>query len=100
LEVVADLKQADISVVVAREADTMVMVLPAGPLIGASDSKGTWQQATSYLVVKDSGGLKVLWTTIVPVFMYSDSDASPRSFEVVMSELRKRMKARSRNAKK
>ena len=100
LEVVSDLKQADISVVVAREADTMVMVIPAGSADGTSNSKGAWYQATSYLVVKDSGGLKVLWTRIVPVLMYSDSDASPRSFEVVMAELEKRMKARSRNAKK
>jgi len=52
------------------------------------------------LVVKDSPGLKVVWTEIVPVFMPSDSVASPKSFEVMMTELGKRMKARFRNAKK
>lgn len=100
LEIVSDLKQADISVVVAREADTMVMVLPAGPFNGTSDSKAAWYQATSYLVFKDSGSLKVLWTKVIHVLMYSDTEASPRSFEVVMAELGKRMKARSRNGKK
>lgn len=100
LEVVSDLKQADISVVVAREADTMVMVFPVGIIDGTNNSKSAWYQATSYLVVKDSGGFKVLWTRIVPVLVNSDSDASPKPFEVVMAELGKRMKARSRNAKK
>ena len=100
LEIVSDLKQADISVVVAREADTMVVALPAGLLNGASDNKGAWVQATSYLVAKDSEGLKVLWTRILPVFNYSNTEASPKSFEVVMAELEKRMKARPGNAKK
>jgi hypothetical protein len=100
LEIVSDLKQADISVVVAREADTMVMVLPAGLIDGNRDSKGAWYQATSYLVAKDSGSLKVLWTRVVPVFMYSDTEASPCSVELVMAELGKRMKTSSRKAKK
>jgi hypothetical protein len=100
LEVVSDLKQADISVVVAREADTLVVVLPAGPFNGTNDTKGAWSQATSYLVIKESEGLKVLWTRVVPVFNYSNTEASPKSFEVVMAELEKRMKARSDNAKK
>jgi hypothetical protein len=100
LEVVPDLKQADISVVVAREADTMVTVLPAGLVNGSTGNTGVWAQATSYLVVKDSGGLKVLWTRIVPVFNYSNTEASPKTFEVVMAELAKRMKARPGNAKK
>jgi hypothetical protein len=101
LEVVPKFEQADISVVIARGADTMVAIIPAGPMYnGSSEIKGAWAQDTSYLVVKDSGGLKVLWTTVVPVFMYSDFEASPRSFEVLMAELGKRMKARPRNAKK
>lgn len=99
LEVVSDLEQADVSVVVARESDTMVAVIPAGSVDGTRNSKSGWYEATSYLVVKDSGGLKVLWTRIVHVLMYSDLDASPRSFEVVMAELGKRMKARSRKTK-
>jgi len=101
LEVVSKLEKADISVVVAGGADTMVAVIPAGPFNDRNrDSKGAWRQATSYLVVNDSRGLKVLWTRVVPVLMFSDLEASPRSFEVVMAELGKRMKARPRNAKK
>ena len=101
LEVVSTLEKADISVVVAGGADTMVAVLPAGPAnVGTSELKGAWHQATSYLVVKDSVGLKVLWTKVLHVLMYSDLQASPKSFEVVMEELGKRMKARSRNKKK
>jgi len=101
LEVVSKLDQADISVVIAGGADTMVAVIPAGPVyVGNSEIKGAWVQATSYLVVNESRGLKVLWTKVVHVFMFSDLEASPRSFEVVMEELGKRMKARSRNAKK
>jgi hypothetical protein len=100
LEIVSKLERADISVVVAREADTMVMVLPAGPFNDATSSKGQFSQATSYLVVRESGSLKVLWTRVVPVLSYSNTEASPRTFEVVMAELEKRMKARSGNAKK
>jgi len=101
LEVVSKLDQADISVVIAGGADTMVAVIPAGPVyVGNSEIKGAWVQATSYLVVNESRGLKVLWTKVVHVFMFSDLETSPRSFEVVMEELGKRMKARSRNAKK
>ena len=101
LEVVSKLEQADIAVVVAREADTLVAVIPAGPVYnGSREIKGAWSQATSYLVLKDSAGLKVLWTKIIPVFNYSDTETSPRSFEVLMDELEKRMKARSGNAKK
>ena len=101
LEVVSKLEKADISIVIAGGADTMVAVIPAGPFNDRNrDSMGAWHQATSYLVVNDSRGLKVLWTRVVPVLMYSDLEASPRSFEVVMAELGKRMKARSRNAKK
>lgn len=101
LEVISKFEQADIAVVIARGDDTMVAIFPAGPIYdGNSEIKGAWHQATSYLVVKDSGGLKVLWTKAVPVFMYSDLDASPRSFEVLMAELGKRMKVRPRNMKK
>ena len=101
LEVVSKLELADISVVVAGGADTMVAVLPAGPAyVGGNEIKGAWHQATTYLVAKDSAGLKVLWTKVLHVFMFSDLEASPKSFEVVMAELEKRMKARTRNTKK
>ncbi len=101
LEVVSKFEQADLSVVIARGADTMVAILPVGQIYsGNSEIKGAWAQATAYLVVKDSAGLKVLWTTVVPVFMPSDLEASPKSFEVLIAELEKRMKARSLNTKK
>jgi hypothetical protein len=99
LEVVSDLKQADILIVVARGADTMVAVLPAEFYDGSSVVKGEWSQATSYLVVRDPGGLKVLWTSVVPIFSTSNVEASPKSFEVVMAELEKRIKARARNSR-
>jgi hypothetical protein len=101
LEIVSDWKQADIALVVARGADTMVVVLPGvGSIDGSSVVDGEWSHATSYLVVKDQGGLKVLWTKVVPVYSGSNGWVSPRSFEVVTAELEKRMKARSRNSKK
>ncbi|HEU4836269.1 MAG TPA: hypothetical protein VFS90_17695 [Pyrinomonadaceae bacterium] len=96
LEVVSDLAQADISMVVARGADTMVAALPAD---FSDNTRGAWVQTTSYLVIKDPAGLKVVWTRVVPVLSYSDTAASPRSFEVLMPELGKRMKARTRNQK-
>jgi len=34
---------------------------------GNSVVKGEWSEATSYLVVKDREGLKVLWTGVAPV---------------------------------
>jgi len=58
-------------------------------------------QATSYLVVKDAGHLKMLWTTVVPVISTSNlEDVSPKTFEVVMAELERRMKASAGNSKK
>ena len=100
LEVVSDLEQADISIVVARGADTMFWVLPADVGYGISAMKGEWSFATAYLVVKDSGGLKILWTKVVPILTTADMEASPKSFETVMDELEKRMKARSPKSKK
>lgn len=100
LEVVSDLEQADILIVVARGADTMFWVLPAEIGYGNTVIKGEWSHATSYLVVKDPGGLKVLWTKVVPVFATATVEASPKKFETVMDELEKRMKARSPSSKK
>jgi hypothetical protein len=100
LELVSDLEQADILIVVAPGADTMVAALPAEAFIGDSVVKGEWSQATSYLVVKDPGGLKVLWTSVTTVLSGSNTQASPKTNELVMAELEKRMKARSVNSKK
>lgn len=52
------------------------------------------------LVVKEPGGLKVLWTRVTPILFTEAMNASPRSFEELVAELEKRMKARSHNSKK
>jgi len=102
LELIPDLNQADILIVVARGADSMVAALPTSLMYvnGNSVDGGSISQATSYLVVKDSGSLKVLWKGVAPVVTSSSSDSSVRTNESVMAELEKRMKARSRNPKK
>jgi hypothetical protein len=96
LEHVSDLGQADILIVVARGADTMVAVLPmvGGPV------EGEWSQGTSYLVVKDAQSLKVLWTGIAAVFSGPRAETSPRIADSMIAEMEKRMKARARNPKK
>jgi len=66
LEFVSDLEQADILIVVARGADTTVAVFPMESFDGSRVIEGVWSQATSYLVVKDAGRLKVLWTSVGP----------------------------------
>jgi hypothetical protein len=98
LEVVSSLQQADISIVVARGADSLVAVLPMS--IVNPDYKGELSQTTTYLVVKDPGGLKVLWTKVVPVMTSSNTEAYSNRFESVMGELEKRLKARPRDSKK
>lgn len=100
LEPVADLEQADISIVVARGSDTLVAELP---FIGGKDNRvieGVWTQGTSYLVVKDAGLLKVLWTAIAPAFRRPKAEFSSKSSELVIAEMEKRMKARAGNSNK
>ena len=98
LELVSDLKQADILIVVARGADTSVAVLPL--MISAEGkAEGQWSHATSYLVVKDAERLKVLWTGVAPVFSL-EREVSPKTVELVTAEVEKRMKARAGNSKK
>jgi len=65
LELVSDVNHSDIMIVVTRWADTMVVALPAD--FNNKDDKRVWAQATSYLVGRDPAGLKVLWTSVVPV---------------------------------
>ena len=72
----------------------MVAVLPFSPL-NDGHVVGEFSQATTYFVVKDPAGLKVLWTRIVPVSS-ATMDAHPNTFEPVMDELGKRLKARAR----
>lgn len=100
LEVVAYIDQADILLVAAPGADTMVAVIPDFNKDPDDDVKRAWAQATLYLVVKEPGGLKVLWTRVTPILFTEAMNASPRSFEELVAELEKRMKARSHNSKK
>lgn len=99
LEVVSDLERADTLIVVARGADTGVANLPALNPDGRGVA-GVWSHATLYLVVKDAGRLKVLWTGVAAVFSSPNSEGSPRAAELVSAEIEKRIKARTRNTKK
>ena len=96
LESVSDLDQADILIVVARGADTMVAVYPVERLDGRRGVEGEWTQGTSYLVVKDAGRLKVLWKGIAMVFSGQTAEVSHRSTDMLVAEMEKRMKARPR----
>jgi hypothetical protein len=62
--------------------------------------EGVWTQATSYVVVKDAGRLKVLWAGDAPVFSGPKAEVSPKTTELVTAELEKRMKATAGNSKK
>lgn len=99
LELVSDWDGADVLIVVARGADTMVTTLPMLSPDGRGVA-GEMSHATSYLVVKDPGGLKVLWTRIGAVYSSANTEISPKTNELVEGELEKRMKARSRSSKK
>lgn len=96
LESVSDWEQADILIVVARGADTMVAVYPVERLDGRRGLEGEWTQGTSYLVVKDAGRLKVLWKGIAMVFSGQTAEVSLRSTDMLVAEMEKRMKARPR----
>jgi hypothetical protein len=100
LELVSDLEQADILIVIARGSDTMVAVLPMEVYKDNRLIKGEWSQATSYVVVKEREGLKVLWTRVAPVLSVQKVEVSPKSTESIISEMEKRMKVRSGKSKK
>lgn len=100
LEVVTDLDQADVLLVIAKGSDTEVVMLPMISYVGDEEIKGVWSQATSYLVVKDREGLKVLWTGIARVFSTKNGGAISRGRGSVTGELEKRLTARARPAKK
>jgi len=88
-------------IVVAVGSDTLVAELPAETYKdGGKVDKGTWSQTTSYLIVKDAGRLKVLWTDIAVVLVNKNNGISPRGVESLSAEIEKRMKARARNSKK
>lgn len=100
LEVVLDLDQADVLLVIAKGSDTEIVILPMEAYINGENIKGEWSEATSYLVLKDREGLKVLWTGIARVFSTKHGDSISRSRGSVTSELEKRLTARARPAKK
>ena len=100
LEIVSDVEQANLFIVTARGADTMVAVLPVTIDRDGTTIQGGWSHATSYLVVKDAGRLKLLWTGVGSVFSSPGSESSTKTNELVTAELEKRMKARAGNSKK
>lgn len=99
LEFVSDFEEADILLVVARGSDWSVAVLPMLSSDGR-EVEGQWSHATSYLVVKDVGRLKVLWSGVAPVFTGDKAEVSLKTTELLIAELEKRMKARAGNTKK
>ena len=69
----------------------MLLLLPA---INTSAPDGQWSHATSYLVGKNAGRLKLLWTGVAPVFSAPGMESSLKTNELVTAELEKRMKSR------
>ena len=98
LKVVSDLEHADTLIVVARGADAWVANLPMSA--DGRSVEGWWSHSTLYLVIKDAGRLKVLWTDVAAVFSSPNSEGSPRAAESVSAEIEKRIKARTRKTKK
>jgi|ERR1700754_1315041 len=100
LEVVIDLEKADVLLVVARGSDTQVVVLPLDVGMGNEIIRGEVSEVTSYLVLNDREGLKVLWTGIARVIRGENRFAVPKERAFVTSELEKRLEVRARPAKK
>lgn len=100
LKVVTDLDQADVLLVVAKGSDTLVVVLPLEVGVGDEVIKSQVSEVTSYLVLNDREGLKVLWTGIARAFLGENSFSVPQNRPFVTSELEKRLEARARPAKK
>ena len=98
LEVVSDLDHADTLIVIARGEDATVANLPMSADGRTVD--GWLSRATLYLVIKDAGRLKVLWTDVATVFSSPNAESSARAAESVSKEIEKRIKARTRKSKK
>jgi hypothetical protein len=96
LEVVYHLDQAEMLIVVAAGSDTMMGVLSTDLGVGNEEFEGQWSEATLYLALKDSEGLKVLWTGISPVFSIENVAVLPKHGEAITSEVEKRLKAREK----
>ena len=99
-ELVSNLEQADMSIVVSKGSDSMVAVLPAQIGYGGNVIEGEWSHATSYLVIKDPAGLKVLWVGVAPVWSSGKVEVSIKSNQLIENEIEKRMKARRGPVKK
>jgi len=65
----------------------MVAVFPMESFDGSRVIEGVWSQATSYLVVKDAGRLKVLWTSVAPVLNGPNAEVSLKTTESVITEM-------------
>lgn len=100
LELVSELDQADLSIVVARGSDSMVGMFPIQALYGSRTVDGVMSHATSYLVAKEDGRLKLLWTKVAAVFSDPKVEVSPKTTETLIDEVEKRMRTRGRNQKK
>lgn len=100
LEVVIDGDQADVLLVVAKGSDTLVVVLPLEVGVGNEVIKTEVSEVTSYLVLNDRDGFKVLWTGITRAFLGENRFGVPKDRPFVTSELEKRLEARARPAKK
>jgi hypothetical protein len=92
LELVSALDQADILIVTAQGSDTMIATFPD---YQGGVTKGWWSQATLYVVVKDPEGLKVLWMSEAPVWSNEKKVVSLRATKSIISEMEKRMKAKT-----
>lgn len=100
LEVVIDLDKADVLLVVAKGSDTLVVVLPLEVGVGNEVLKTEVSEVTSYLVLNDRDGFKVLWTGIARAFLGENRFAVPKDRPFVTSEFEKRLEARARAATK
>lgn len=100
LEVVIDLEKADVLLVVAKGSDTQVVVLPLEVGTESEIIRAEVSEVTSYLVLNDREGLKVLWTGIARVISGDNRYAMVKKNASVTSEFEKRLEARARPAKK
>lgn len=99
LELVSDIDRADVLMVIANGSDTMVRI-QTEDYVGDSVRRIEFSQATLYLVLKNAEGLKVLWTSVAPVMITSKTAFLSSSRGLILSEMEKRMKARSSSLKK
>jgi hypothetical protein len=99
LERVYDLNQADVLMVVAYGSDTMVRI-QSEDRDGDSVRRTEFSQATMYLVLRDAEGLKVLWTSVTPIMISNKTAFLSSSKGLILSEMEKRLKARSSSLKK